>query len=141
MFVARLKPAGRLILLLLGPLSVSLTAQSLDDVLLRVSRNVQEFRNSIPDFLCSERLTSRAVDKNGKVTRQIVVESTFTVRQSSAGKGPAFLESRDVFAIDGKSAKSGTQFPKIPFQYGGGFASVLLMTFLPDNLNFQTYRL
>jgi len=115
--------------------------QSLDSVLTGVSGNVKNFRDSLPDFVCNERITSQNLDKTGKIADQLTVESVFSVRKRDAGRGPSLVEGREPLTINGKPAKKGTAFPKLPFRHGDGFSAGLFLTFHPDNLEFQTYKL
>lgn len=115
--------------------------QSLDEVLAKVSRNVQESAASIPDFVCNETVTSTASDAKGKINKRVTVESIFAAHHRTGPSGPTFVESREVVTVNGKTSGIGTKAPKLPFQYGGGFSSILMMTFLPDNLGVHTYTL
>jgi len=119
------------------------SAQSLNEVLGAVSQNVKEFQDLLPDFVCNERVTSTQFD-SGKMRKEKVVESIFTGVQRSREEdrvGFAFAESRDIVAIDGKPAPKGTAFPKLPYRFAGGFSSLLIMTFAPDNLPYHDYSI
>src|SRR4051812_4211912 len=116
----------------------------LDAVIESVSRNVKEFQELLPDFVCNETITSASY-KSGKVRKLTKVDSIFTaVQKPDPGTGrqrAAFTESRDITAIDGKPVRRGTQMPRLPVQFTGGFSSVLTMTFSPENLQFHHYEL
>jgi len=118
-------------------------AQSLNEVLGAVSKNVKEFQDQLPDFVCNERVTSRQFD-SGRMRKEKVVESVFTGVQRSTEENRrrfAFAESREVVAIDGKAARKGARFPKLPYHFDGGFSSLLIMTFAPDNLQYHDYSI
>jgi len=122
-------------------LTVPASAQSLDDVLGRVSSNVKEFQDLLPDFVCNERVTSTVFD-DGRVIKEKIVESLFTGVQRASEQNRirfAFTESREVVAIDGKPVPKGTAFPKLPYRYSGGYSSLLITTFAPDNLQHYNY--
>jgi hypothetical protein len=124
-------------------LSPPAPAQSLNELLDAVGRNVTQFQDMLPDFVCHEKVTSTKFD-SGKVIQQRVVESTFTGIQRSTAENRvhfAFAESREVVAIDGKPVRKGTVFPKLPYRFAGGFSSLLVTTFAPDNLPFHNYTL
>jgi len=124
-------------------LSPAVPAQSLNEVLGAVSRNVSEFQDMLPDFVCHEKVTSTRFD-SGRVTQQRVVESIFTGIQRSAEENRvrfAFAESRELVAIDGKPVRKGTAFPKLPYSFAGGYSSLLVTTFAPDNLPIHEYTL
>src|SRR5262249_32344004 len=118
-------------------------AQSVNEVLAAVSRNVKEFQDTLPDFVCKERITSTELD-DSVVVKEKVVESVFTGLQRSNVENRvrfAFTESRDVTSIDGKAARKGTAFPKLPYRFAGGFSSLLITTFAPDNLPIHNYTI
>src|SRR5436189_5884006 len=76
--------------------------------------------------------------------KELVVESIFTGVQRSREEdrvGFVFAESREVVAIDGKPAPKGARFPKLPYRFAGGFSSLLIMTFAPDNLQYHDYSI
>jgi hypothetical protein len=114
---------------------------SLDDALIRVSRNVQEFQNSLPDFECREKITSTSFERNGSISVKRVIDSVFTGRQQDDGRGHSYTESRDVKAIDGVPAAKGQPVPTLPFQFGGGFSASVVSTFAPEILQYRTFRM
>jgi hypothetical protein len=119
------------------------SSQSINEVLDAVSSNVKEFQDFLPDFVCAERVTSTELD-SGRVIKERVVESIFTGVQRSNEENRihfAFTESREVLTIDGKPARKGTAFPKLPYHYSGGFSSLLITTFAPDNLQVHNYSI
>src|SRR4051812_23468530 len=92
------------------------SAQSINEALDAISKNVREFQNQLPDFVCTEKITSTEYEAD-KVVRKRAVESLFTGVQRSTDQNRvhfAFTESREVIAIDGKPARPGTAFPKLP---------------------------
>ena len=139
----RIRSASFLVFLLLELLSTSpAPAQSLNEVLSAVSRNVKEFQDLLPDFVCNERVTSTEFD-SGRVLKERVVESIFTgVQQVNIENRfrAAFTESREVLTIDGKPAK-GAAFPKVPYRFTGGFSSLVITTFAADNLQHHNYSI
>jgi hypothetical protein len=118
--------------------------QSVDEVVAAVSRNVKEFQELLPDFVCDERITSTAFE-SGTVRTMKTVESVFTAVQkpSPAPRSGqlAFTETREIIAIDGKAVRKGANMPKLPFAMFGGFSALLSMTFSPENLEFHKYEL
>jgi hypothetical protein len=128
-------------LILLPAFSLLGATPSLNEVLMRVSRNVQDFRDLLPDFVCSERITSTRYEANGQIATQRVVDSTFTGLQKNDGKGLSYIESRDVQAIDGNSGAKGQPMPALPFKYGGGFSSAVVSTFTPEVMDSRTFRM
>jgi hypothetical protein len=137
-----------LALLLISSLMLQTTGvtpkQSVDEVVAAVSRNVKDFQELLPDFVCDERITSRAFESR-KVRAMKTVESVFTALQKPSAapdnRRLAFTETREIVAIDGKAVRKGVGMPKLPFAMLGGFSSLLSMTFSPENLQFHTYKL
>jgi hypothetical protein len=131
-------------LALSGTAAISGQSGAVPEVVQAVSRNVKEFQDLLPDFVCKETITS-STSRSGKVRKQTTVESIFTaVQKPSIGpnfRRAAFTETRDVTAIDGKPVRKGTRMPRLPVQFTGGFSSVLIMTFSPENLPFHRYNL
>src|SRR5262249_30655283 len=79
-------------------LSSTACAQSVNEVLAAVSKSVKEFQDTLPDFVCNERITSTELDE-GVVVKEKVVESVFTGLQRSNVENRvrfAFTESREL---------------------------------------------
>src|SRR5262245_43047922 len=112
---------------------------SVAEVLSRVSANVKEFRESLPDFVCSEKITS-TYSSNNQISRKKIIESMFEGRQEKSGR-LAFTESREILSIDGKAVPKRTPLPELPAFFGGGFSSVLQMTFGQAEVQYQSYRI
>jgi hypothetical protein len=101
--------AGWLILLPAISLQGAPATPSLNEVLMRVSKNVQDFRDLLPDFVCSERITSTRYEANGQIAMQRVVDSTFTGLQKEDGKGLSYIESREVQATSALWSRTGNE--------------------------------
>lgn len=141
--IYRLRAACLTVVVFLQLLPGKGLAQSLDEVLDRVSKNVEEFQDQLPDFVCTEKVTSSEFE-SGKLIKERVVESIFTGVQRSIEANRvqfAFTESREVMAIGGKPVPKGTPFPKLPYRYAGGYSSLLVTTFARDNLGTHNYSI
>jgi hypothetical protein len=129
-------------LLLQGP--ETFPPHSADDVLAAVSKNVKEFQEHLPDFVCDERITSSTFE-SGAIRTMKTVESVFTVVQKPSpapdNDQPAFTETREITSIDGKQVRIGTAMPALPLARFGGFTELVSMTFSPENLRYHTYTL
>jgi hypothetical protein len=129
-------------LLLAVLLLLQVPTASLDQVLVSVSRNVREFEDLLPDFVCNEKITSTAYE-SGKLKETRTVESIFTAvhRPSPGPRGLlVFTETRDITAIDGIPARKGARMPNLPAAMFGGFGALLSMTFSPENLEYHQYE-
>ena len=108
--------------LLILPQGFLSDGRSVQDVVTAVSRNAQQFRDQLPDLVCSEKVTSTTFE-SGKVDKQKLVESLFSIQKSR--------EHREIIAIDGKPAKKNAPMPGLPLDIGGTFSFHVLLTFLP----------
>ena len=118
-------------------------AQSLSELLDAVSKNVSQFQDQLQDFVCHEKITSTEFDSR-KIIQEKTVESIFTGIQRSTEENRlpfGFAESREVVAIDGKPTRKGAAFPKLPYRFAGGYSSLLVTTFAPENLPIHNYTL
>jgi hypothetical protein len=114
----------------------ALTAASpppLEEALSRIRHNVEVFETQAPDFVCTEKITSRTVaEKDGSVEKETVVQSTFSGRQnhSALGKlgGLSFKEERQIETVNGARWGEKTM-PQGMFRVGGGYSSILAMIF------------
>ena len=91
--------------------------------------------------MCDERVTSNKTVA-GKITRQTITESSFTGVQQKSMEGRhslEYTESREVKSVNGKPVPKGGKL-KGPYILGGGFSSVLSMTFAPKNMAFHNYK-
>lgn len=106
---------------------------SVDEALARIRENVARFETSLPDFLCSERVTSRRVI-NGKTTAEVVSDSTIV------GTLKGFIESREIAAVNGKKVSKAHNL-KGPYIYLGGFSSMLILTFGSKWTAYHDYKI
>jgi hypothetical protein len=141
--MSRVRSTAILIVLLHSIWSPPAQAQTINEILDAVSKNVMRFEDLISDFVCSETVTSTQYE-SGRIVKQKTVSSTFTGVQRSNEENKvrfAFTESREVLAIDGKPVRPGTAFPKLPYRFAGGYSSLLIATFAPDNMEVHNYSL
>jgi hypothetical protein len=115
------------LMLLQGVLSLELA-----DLLTAVSRNVKESEDSLPDFLCTEKVTSTAF-KSGKQKGQKIVESIFSVRNAR--------ENREILSIDGVPARKGAKMPRLPVNITGSFNYMINTTLAPRALDWYEFAL
>jgi len=95
----------------------------LANILGSVSQNVKKGHDSLPDFLCNEKVTSTTI-RSGKVHDQKTVESIYSIQQSR--------ENREVLTIDGKSAKRNAKMPGLPVNINGSFNFAVFVTLSPE---------
>lgn len=110
--------------------------QSLDEALAAVSAYALEFGSVLPNLVCTERITSRWIEERNRVKKQVSVVFERPTRAWEDASGPPFVVTREVPSPDGADPDR----PRL-LQVGPGFGSVLLLTFSPENLSDQEFRI
>ena len=128
--------------LALSSAGFSQSVPKLEKILPRVQEHVKEFEHSLPDFICDEKITSREL-MGGTTIHETDIDSTFRGTQNRDknpdGKYEPFTEWRDIQTIDGRPAPKGQQLTG-PFLFGGGFSSILVEIFSPENSQYFNYK-
>ena len=128
--------------LALSSFGFSQPVPKLNQILPRVQDHVKEFEHSLPDFICDEKITSKEL-MGGKTIHETDIDSTFRGTQNRDknpdGKYEPFTEWRDIQTIDGRPAPKGQQLTG-PFLFGGGFSSILVEIFSPENSPYFNYK-
>jgi hypothetical protein len=94
---------------------------TLDQILTRVEANTDQYKASVPSFLCDEHITSQELH-DGKLKHETTVDAVFRVSRSTVLAG-IFSEFREVKAIDGKPSSNGKI--NMPISFSGGFSGAL----------------
>jgi len=123
---------GTLLILVLQT-AAALPAPPVNDVVAAVSKNVSDFDEQVPDFICSEKIIASR-SEGGKVQEEKTVESLFS-------EGRKRGEQREITAIDGTPAKKNAKMPNLPTNWNGSFSGFLNATFSPKNLKIYNYSL
>ncbi len=121
------------LLLAAAGLSAAAAQPTFEEALSRIRHNVEVFETQLPDFVCTEKITSRTVaEKDGSVEKETVVESTFSGRQNRSALsklgGLSFKEERQIETVNGARWGEKTM-PQGMFRVGGGYSSILAMIF------------
>jgi hypothetical protein len=96
-------------------------APALDQILSRVEANTEQYKASVPSFLCDEHITSEELH-DGKLKHETTVDAVFRVTRSATPAG-TLSESREVKAIDGKPSNNAKI--SMPISFSGGFSGAL----------------
>jgi len=96
-------------------------ALTIDQILSRVEANTEEYRSTVPSFICDEHITSQEIH-DGKLKHETTVDAIFSVTRSTGQTG-ILDESREVKAIDNKPSTN-TKV-KMPLAFSGGFSGAL----------------
>ena len=96
-------------------------AAALGQLLSRVEANTEQYKASVPSFVCDEHITSQELH-DGKLKHETTVDALFRVTRS-ASQADALNESREVKSVDGRPA-AGKKI-KMPISFSGGFSGAL----------------
>jgi hypothetical protein len=109
---------------LLGWFATALAQQptpALDQILSRIQANTEQYKATVPSFLCDEHITSQELH-NGTLKHETAVEALFRVARSAAPAG-TLEESREVKSVNGKPSSS--KKLDMPISFSGGFSGAL----------------
>jgi hypothetical protein len=119
--------------LLIVPAGLPNEPPSLENALSRVRHNVEIFENQLPDFVCTETITSRTI-ADEKVEKETIIQSTFSGRQKRSAlsklTSTSFTEERRIETVNGAPWKE-KSMPKGVFRVGGAYSSTLVSIFGP----------
>ncbi len=87
----------------------------------RLQAYARQYQAALPSLSCDELITSQALNKKGKVSWQIKIESTLREIRDDDPYDP-FLEKRDYKSVDGHRPKPDSP---MPFFVEGGFANLV----------------
>lgn len=110
--------------------------QSLEEALAAVSGDARVLGSMLPNLVCTERITSRRIEERNRVEKQVSMVFERPTQAWEDASGPPFVVTRELPTPGGAD-------PDTPglLQVGPGFGSVLLLTFSPENLSDQEFRI
>lgn len=94
---------------------------SLSVLLDRLDAYAKEYQATLPSLECDEQITSQALNKKGKVTWEVKIESTLREVRSEDPYDP-FVEKRELKSVNGHKPKRGFE---TPYFAEGGFAGLV----------------
>lgn len=97
---------------------------SLDVLLDRLGAYAKQYQATLPSLSCNEQITSQALNKKGKVTWEVKIQSTLREVRTEDSYDP-FIEKREFKSIDGRRPKATFQTSQMPYFVEGGFASLV----------------
>jgi hypothetical protein len=107
--------------LIFPALAVGQQTPPLNLLLDRLQAYASQYQAALPSLSCDELITSQALNKKGKVSWQIKIQSTLREIRNDDPYDP-FLEKRDYKSVDGHRPKP--DFP-MPLFVEGGFANLV----------------
>ncbi len=114
--IARTSPAC-----LIGCFAMALSqapAPTLDQLLSHVEANTEQYKATVPSFLCDEHITSQEL-RGGKLKHETAIDALFRVTRA----GQTLEESREVKSINGNPSRS--KKLEMPISFSGGFSGAL----------------
>lgn len=96
----------------------------LDVLLDRLDVYAKQYQATLPSLSCDEQITSQALNKKGKVTREVKVQSTLREIRTEDSYDQ-FVEKREFKSIDGRRPKATFQTSQMPYFVEGGFAGLV----------------
>lgn len=97
---------------------------SLDVLLDRLDAYTMQYQATLPSLSCDEQITSQALNKKGKVTWEMKIQSTLREVRTEDSYDP-FIEKREFKSIDGRRPRKTFQTSQMPYFVEGGFASLV----------------
>ena len=119
-----MKPFLALVVLVLPAIAGAQRLPLVDVVLDRLDAYAKQYQSTLPSLSCDEQITSQAVNRKGKVTREMRVQSVLREARSEDPDG-AFVERREFKSIDGRKPRKNFQTSQMPYFAEGGFAGLV----------------
>jgi hypothetical protein len=98
---------------------------SLDVLLDRLVAYANQYQATLPSLSCNEQITSQALNKKGKVTRDVKIQSTLREIRTE-DPYDSFIERREFKSIDGRRPRRMFQTSQLPYFVEGGFAGLVV---------------
>jgi len=97
---------------------------SLDVLLDRLDAYASQYQATLPSLSCDEQITSQALNRKGKATSELKIQSTLREVRTEDSYVP-FIEKREFKSIDGRRPKATFQTFQMPYFVTGGFPSLV----------------
>jgi len=98
---------------------------SLDVLLDRLVAYANQYQATLPSLSCDEQITTQALNKKGKVTWDVKIQSTLREVRTEDPNDP-FAERREFKSIDGHRPRRTFQTSQLPYFVEGGFAGLVI---------------
>lgn len=118
-----MKPFFTLVVFLFSIVAGCQNTPSLNVVLDRLDAYAKQYQATLPSLSCDEQITSQALNKKSKVTREVKIESTLREVRTEDPYDP-FIEKREFKSIDGRRPKPTFRTSQMPYFVEGGFAGL-----------------
>jgi hypothetical protein len=112
------------------------SSPSLDEILSHVEARTEQYKASVPSFLCDEHILSQEFHQ-GQLKHETTVDALFRVTRSASQTNP-LTESREIKAVNGKPSTS--KKINMPISFTGGFSGALAKFLSADHRRCFDYR-
>ncbi len=98
---------------------------SLEVLLDRLGAYAKQYQATLPSLQCNEQITSQVLNKKGKVTLDVKIQSTLReVRTEDPYE--LFIERREFKSVDGRRPRETFKTSQLPYFVEGGFAGLVV---------------
>lgn len=119
-----MKPSLVLAVVVLPVIAGAQNLPSLDVLLDRLDAYAKQYQSTLPSLSCDEQITSQALNRKGKVTREMRVQSILREVRTEDPYA-TFVERREFKSIDGRKPRKNFQTSQMPYFAEGGFAGLV----------------
>jgi hypothetical protein len=119
-----MKPFFALAVLVIPAVAGCQNLPSLDVLLDRLDAYATQYQATLPSLSCDEKITSQALNKKGKVTWEVKIQSTLREVRTEDSYDP-FTENREFKIVDGRRPKATFRTSQTPYFVEGGFAGLV----------------
>src|SRR5580704_10712054 len=117
------KPFFAIAAMLLPAAVAGQTLPSVGIFLDRLDAYAKQYQSTLPSLSCDEQITSQALNKKGKVTWEVKIQSTLREVRTEDPYDP-FSENRKFKSVDGRRPEATFQTSQMPYFVEGGFAGL-----------------
>jgi hypothetical protein len=118
------KPFFAIAALLLPAVVAGQTLPSVDVFLDRLDAYAKQYQSTLPSLSCDEQITSQTLNRKGKVTWEMKVQSTLREVRTGDPYAP-FTETREFKSVNGHRPPKAFHTSQMPYFAEGGFAGLV----------------
>jgi hypothetical protein len=119
-----LKTFVALVFIILPAVAACQSIPALNVLLDRLDTYAKQYQATLPSLSCDEHITSQALNKKGKVIRQVKIQSTLREVRTDDPYN-LFIEKRELKVVNGRRARPKFQTSQMPYFVEGGFAGLV----------------
>jgi hypothetical protein len=123
--LGRMKPLFVLAVFIFPAWAARQELPSTDVLLDRLDAYTKQYQATLPSLSCDEQITSQALNKKGKVTWEMRIQSTLREVRTGDSEDYPFVEQHEFKSVDERRAKATFRTSQMPYFAEGGFASLV----------------